>query len=275
MSSMTRLLLASTFAHAGTRKVHFVDANWAAFGYSRSTSTMGRPRSPSPPSVSVQRNSTNLTPADKSRNKTDGYESAPVGAQGFPTVNGYPTPGQVGLLEFHPCGGGNEVTLSSASAFSERLNVTADVGTSIANEDGEASFGGGTYTDGSGECDTAREPICVKYLNTVGREKVSTEDWFPSPDDARSFRTAIDTFCPMPFLKGAEEAGSGGERHRRVEEDGWKGGGEGGVRRLLLYQRDQCRKIRNAAQVWWKERLASMMFAQNKKSVGVHLPFFG
>lgn len=255
MSSMTRLLLASTFAHAGTRKVHFVDANWAAFGYSRSTSTIGGPRSPSPPSVSVQRNSTSLTPADKGSNKTDVYESAPVGAQGFPTVNGYPTPGQVGLLEFHPCGRGNEMTLSSASAFSERLNVTADVGTSIANEDGEASFGGGKYTGGGGECDTALEPICVKYLSTVGREKVSTEDWFPSPDDARSFRTAIDTFCPMPFLRGAEEASSGGERHRRVEEDGWKGGGEGGVRRLLLYQRDQSRKIRNAAQVWLKREV--------------------
>lgn len=274
-SSMTRLFLAATFANAGTKNVHFVDTNRTTFGFGTSTSATGRPESPSPPSFSVQSNSTSLTPADKDRNKTDVYESAPVGVQAakFPTANGEPIPGQVGLLEFLPCGRGNEITLSSAAAISERQNVSADVGTPISNEDGERLFWGGEDTDGRGECDTPREPVCVKYLNTVGRKKVSTEHWFPSPEDARSFRTAINTFCPMPFLRGAEEAGAGGERHQRVEGDGWEGGGEGGVRRLLLYQRDQCRRIKNAAQVWRRERLGSILFVQSTRSVGVHLQF--
>lgn len=190
--------------------------------------------------------------------------------------NGQPRSGQVGLLEFDPRGRGSEFVVSSGSSLPERLTVTADAGTPIENqgwdgeEPGDGPHGGsvrgrgGGDTSYNGQHEPTQKPVCVKYLATVGQRGVLRKDWFPSPDDARSLRAAIDSYCPIPFLRGEgegegegegnEEGGKGRDRHRRVKEDGLLGEGErdaggGRVWRLLLYQRDQDRQIRNAATV--------------------------
>eukprot|EP00752_Nemacystus_decipiens_P012453 g11034.t1 len=297
LSPMTRLLIASALTGAGTTNVHFVDADRASFSYS-STSASNE----EPPSVHIASNS--LPPAREGEDQSEGTEVAPVvptqGAGGTggggrdrrhleqqpqprqrittaAPPNGQPRAGQVGLLEFDPRGRGSEFVVSVESDVSERMIVTADIGTSTENdtvdgEDGEprkSPYGGGSVRGGggretgqtySGQGDSTRKPICVKYLKTVGHKTVQRKDWFPSPEDARSLRAAIDTFCPVPFLRGdgdgdgdgEEKAGEGESRYRRGGAGEGRGEGEGGtgrVRRLLVYQRDQNRQIRNADKV--------------------------
>ena len=179
------------------------------------------------------------------------------------TPKGQPRAGQVGLLEFDPRGRGSEFVLSLESSVSDRLTVTAGVGTSTESLSGEGGErgkrlqGGGSVRGGggggarySGQGDSPRKPVCVRYLKTVGQKTVQRKDWFPSPEDALSLRSAIDTYCPVPFLRGDGEGEGWGARHRRGGEGGGEGsGGAGRVRRLLLYQRDQNRQIRHSNKV--------------------------
>eukprot|EP00903_Cladosiphon_okamuranus_P012796 g11960.t1 len=206
-------------------------------------------------------------PQPQEQNTQDGRTRSAAAAP-----NGQPRSGQVGLLEFDPRGRGNEFVLSLESSVADRLTVTADINASTANQDGEGprgnsppqgggsvrgGGGGGGDTSHGGKGDSAREPVCVKYLKTVGQKTVQRRDWFPSPEDARSLLEAIDTYCPVPFLReesegqGVGEAGEGGEGQRRREGQGEGAGGSdaGRVRRLLLYQRDRNRQIRKAEKV--------------------------
>ncbi|CAN0549214.1 unnamed protein product, partial [Ectocarpus sp. 12 AP-2014] len=170
-----------------------------------------------------------------------------------------PRPGQVGLLEFDTRGRGSEFVVSPALSLPERLTVTADVVSPAYNPSAAAAPAasgddqqrpGATQTGGAppvtrvvrgggvgvssggqqGEETTAREPVCVKYLDTVGESVVQRSEWFPSSEDAASLRRAIDAYCPLSFLRSQE-------------------GEEESVRKLLLYQRDQNRQILHADKV--------------------------
>ncbi|CAN0185509.1 unnamed protein product, partial [Ectocarpus sp. 8 AP-2014] len=270
LSPMSRLLIVVGLTSVGADNVRFVDADRASFSY-----TSGDPEQPAQqPRIS----STRTAGAEEGGGDEEGVSEKSGGGGGGGTrrrrrlqTAGEPgdgqqkqqqlllRPGQVGLLEFDPRGRGSEFVVSPALSLPERLTVTADVvspafnpsATAAPAESGDDQHRpGATQTGGAppvtrvvrgggagvssggqqGEETSAREPVCVKYLDTVGESVVQRSEWFPSPEDAASLRRAIDAYCPLSFLRSQE-------------------GEEEGVRRLLLYQRDQNRQILHADKV--------------------------
>ena len=200
-----------------------------------------------------------------------------------------PPPGQVGLLQFNSYGRGTEFILSPDQSLPERLTLSAEVEIFAGDSGGEeyaVSRGGvrgegfqrggeaASGTGGGGGGRGVSPSVCVKYLSTVGTAAVQRIDWFPRREDALSLRQAIDVYCPIPWLRDGgglgstservEAVGEGGGVHKRYRrriqapDSGGEGGGGGGggggrggegVRRLLLYQRDQNRKMVHVGQV--------------------------
>ncbi|CAM9729304.1 unnamed protein product, partial [Hapterophycus canaliculatus] len=285
LSPMSRLLIMAGLTSLGTNNVHFVDANRASLSFGGGSSSGGGTKGPTA-HIEVDASGAK-TPDTEGGGDAEGSDGSPKTQQpyqqqqrqqqggGSTDALRSPSPGQLGLLEFDPQGRGSEFVVSTAAPLPDRLTVTArgvlaatiasglsPSGSSSGGGNGEeagggeggpaapvgvvvrggAGRGGGSSGDasydGSGAAAVAgapegREPVCVRYLSTVGASAVQRVDWFPTPEDANSLRRAIDNYCPLPFLgsEGAEE------------------GGEEGVRRLLLYQRDQNRQIRNPAKV--------------------------
>ncbi|CAB1106157.1 unnamed protein product [Ectocarpus sp. CCAP 1310/34] len=273
LSPMSRLLIVVGLTSVGADNVRFVDADRASFSY-----TSGDPEQPAQqPRIS----STQTAGADEGGGGKEGVSEEAGGGVGSGTRRRrrrlqaagepgdrqqqqqqrqqQPRPGQVGLLEFDPRGRGSEFVVSPALSLPERLTVTADVVSPAYNPSAAAPPAGSaddqqrpgaTQTGGAppvtrvvrgggagvssggqqGDETSAREPVCVKYLDTVGESVVQRSEWFPSPEDAASLRRAIDAYCPLSFLRSQE-------------------GEEEGVRRLLLYQRDQNRQILHADKV--------------------------
>lgn len=270
LSPMSRLLIVVGLTSVGADNVRFVDADRASFSY-----TSGDPEQPAQqPRIS----STRTAGAEEGGGDEEGVSEKSGSGGGSGTrrrrrrlqaagepgdgqqQQQQPRLGQVGLLEFDPRGRGSEFVVSPALSLPERLTVTADAVSPAYNPSAAApdesgddqqrpgatqtggappvtrvvrGGGAGVSTGGQqGEETSAREPVCVKYLDTVGESVVQRSEWFPTPEDAASLRRAIDAYCPLSFLRSQE-----GE------------GGEEGVRRLLLYQRDQNRQILHADKV--------------------------
>ncbi|CAN0133001.1 unnamed protein product, partial [Ectocarpus fasciculatus] len=278
LSPMSRLLIVVGLTSVGADNVRFVDADRASFSY-----TSGDPeKAAQRPRISSARTTGVEEGGDEEEEEEGVSEEAGGGgarrsrrsrrrrqqaAEGEPGARQLQQqllqPGQVGLLEFDPRGRGSEFVVSPALSLPERLTVTADVVSPAYNplstaaaaapaESGDdqqrpgatqtggappvtrvvRGSGGGVPSGGQGEETSVREPVCVKYLDTVGEDVVQRSEWFPSPEDADSLRRAIDAYCPLSFLRSQEG-----------EEE------EEGVRRLLLYQRDQNRQILHADKV--------------------------
>lgn len=262
LSPMSRLLILAGLTSVGTSNVRFVDADRASLSFGSSPTAMvdgegsdGSPRTQQP---RQQQGSGSLNAARRPRSGQLGLlEFDPQGrGSEFVVSTDVPLPERLTITADDvfttrtPLSGEDSIGRSSGGnpeglALTEGENEdeggrnkggpTTRVGVVIRGSDGRGGGGSGdvsySSTDGAGATQD-REPVCVRYLSTIGASAVQRVDWFPTPEDAHSLRSAIDTYCPIPFLRGQEEDGGGG-----------------GVRRLLLYQRDQNRQIRNPKKV--------------------------
>ncbi|CAN0286662.1 unnamed protein product [Ectocarpus sp. 12 AP-2014] len=269
LSPMSRLLMVVGLTSVGADNVRFVDADRASFSYTSgdpeqpaqqprisSTRTTGAEEGGGDEEGASEKSDSGGGGGGSARRRRRRLQAAGEPGDG---QQQQPRPGQVGLLEFDTRGRGSEFVVSPALSLPERLTVTADVVSPAYNPSAAAAPAasgddqqrpGATQTGGAppvtrvvrgggvgvssggqqGEETTAREPVCVKYLDTVGESVVQRSEWFPSSEDAASLRRAIDAYCPLSFLRSQE-------------------GEEESVRKLLLYQRDQNRQILHADKV--------------------------
>lgn len=265
---MSRLLIMAGLTSIGTGTVHFIDTRRASFSY---------------PLVQYDASVAAAQSAEPESGLVDASRKSDV-------RDGKPPSGQVGLLQFSAPGRGNEFVLSLDQSLPERLTVTADLGTPPRGGDGGSSaVGGGRGGSGAARVqavegsagdlvgdggDVTPPPVCVKYLSTIGTAAVQRVDWFPNREDALSLRRAIDAYCPISWLRnghdvaengGEEGVGVGEGEKRYVKRRAASGGGGRGVRRLLLYQRDQNRKIVHSGEVRNEFRLVSSLSNCNSR----------
>lgn len=277
LSPMSRLLIMAGLTSIGTEQIHFIDADRASFAYA----PVSNPHSSASSNNNNNNNKNDLSVAHGGRQAETDNGALPASSRNSPQPvlyrNDRPPPGQIGLLQFDPYGRGNEFIMSLDQDLPERLRVTANIAGASSGEiedSGDLSSGvvvevesrgvrgGGrrARVSGSSGNDNPR-PVCVKYLSTVGRAAVQRVDWFPSREDGLSLQRAIDAYCPISWLRGGYDSPDveGGEkegklRHRRRRASEREHGADddvedGRLRRLLLYQRDQNRKIVDPDQV--------------------------
>lgn len=203
---MARLLILAGLSRVGA-EVHFIDYERAHFSYPQLQNT--------------------------SRSQTSNLATAAIA----------PPAGQIGRLHFNAPGQGREFVVSTQQSLPDRLLVTADASTLRRTDGGglrRSTGGAAAVAEGNILEGPEKQPVCVKYMSTVGTYGVQRVDWFPSLDHAMSMRCAIDSFCPISWLgRGRVTQGEGGEGQRRGEP----GGDKVGEKRLLIYQRDKNRII--------------------------------
>lgn len=251
ITPMSRLLILAGLVGVDTKTVHFIDENRASFFY------------PSP-----QKKKLRPSFSDSERSKPPAIIEAGEDNQ--------PLSGQVGLLHYSVQGKGKEFITDLEQPLPERLILTAEP-REIQVSSPDFSVRGATKgSDSSGDSTMSTpSPVCVKFENFVGSTIVQRVDWFPNSDDAMSLRKAIDSFCPISWLRddlrpdGEKDGvvgvgGAGSQRYRQQQVKGGEGGGGGGegsqrsrgdgdgdgkVKHMLLYQRDQNRKLVDSEKV--------------------------
>lgn len=235
LTPMTRLLIMAGITSVSANAVHFVDSNRASFFYSSS------PDAKQPAlrkGVRADADLVDFAVNWSSKRNTASYR---------------PPRGQIGSLRFSSPNQGNEFVVSSDQPLPYRLTVSAR---ESLHSSGDGARAGSMTTSKAADTSMDNEDVCVKYVATVGTFGLHRVDWFPTPEDALSLRRAIDAYCPISWLRDSEEENdspavvTAREGRLRSQKNSYEGesssdeyAGESRGKRLLLYQRDQNRKI--------------------------------
>lgn len=203
---MTRLLIAAGLSSVGVRDVHFVDGNHASFSFASSSSSKsggeGAGAGAGAGAMALRGGSRNSEIGDR------------------------PQPGQTGVLHLDEYGYRSQFVVSTEQPLPYRLTVSAPL-SPVRPWDGGGV--GDVAVEGRGR--GARE--CVKFVDTVGDWGQKRDKWFPEEEDPRELLRALDSFCPIAWLRKEDEEEREGEEEG--EEEGKKGVGDGNEGTTALF----------------------------------------
>ncbi|CAM9325307.1 unnamed protein product [Ectocarpus sp. 4 AP-2014] len=193
LSPMTRLLIAAGLSSVGVRDVHFVDGNHASFFFA--------------------------TPSSSKSGGGGAGEGAKAlrGGSSCSEIGDSPRSGQTGVLHLDEIGYMSQFVVSTEQPLPDRLAVSAPL-SPVRRWDGGGVEDVAIEERGGG----VRE--CVKFVDTVGDWGQKRDKWFPEEEDPRELLRALDSFCPIAWLRKEEEEE---EEEERQEEEGKKGVDDG------------------------------------------------